>query len=478
MADSKSLSSGVSKLDYVFKNVWEGADDALKERIHDFSDDYKLFLDASKTERECAAEIRKRATDMGFVDLNAFLEDGGKPETGDKFYIVDKNKSLILIVMGEEPLSKGFKGVGAHIDSPRLDLKQNPLYEEEDMAYFKTHYYGGIKKYQWLATPLALHGVVVKKGGEVVNISIGDSDEDPVFFIADLLPHLAKEQMAKKLSEAVAGEALNVMVGSEYSKDDESKSRVKDRVFELLEQAYGISALDLMTAELEIVPAGKARDMGFDRSLIVAYGHDDRSCAYATMQAVFEVERPKYSSIALFVDKEEIGSAGSTAAGALFLERVLGELVYAACKDSCPSVDIELRRSFSNSKFLSADVTAAFDPNYPNVLDKRNSSRINYGVCISKYTGHGGKYSTNDAHAEFLREVVDVFEDNSVVWQSGEMGKVDQGGGGTIASELAVYGGEVIDCGIPTLSMHGTYELVAKADVYMAYKAYHGFFNS
>lgn len=468
----KSKKSGSA---HVYKNIWTIADQSLKERIYDFSDDYKLFLDNSKTEREAVVEIVKRAKDMGFIDLEVFLEEGGIPSVGDKFYIVNKKKAVCLIVMGEEELEKGFRGIGSHLDSPRLDLKHNTLYQEEDMAYFKTHYYGGIKKYQWLATPLSIHGTVVKKGGECVEISIGESDEDPVFFIADLLPHLGQDQAKKTLREAVAGESLNLLVGSEFSSNEDVEFRAQEKVYELLKEKYDIEAGDLMSSEIQIVPAGKSRDLGFDKSLILAYGHDDKCCAYASMQAIFEVERPKNTCIAVFVDKEEIGSVGSTSVNSMFFERVLSQLISSVSDEK---ETLRLHKALGNSKFLSADVTAALDPNYPEVLDKYNAARINYGVCISRYTGSGGKYSTNDVNAEFLREVVDLFDVGSVLWQTGEFGKVDQGGAGTIAGDFAKYGGEVVDVGIATLSMHGTYEVISKADLYMTYKAYHSFFRN
>lgn len=464
-----------SKYEHSFKNVWENKDEGLKARIYDFNDDYKAFLDASKTERESVEEIVKRAQDMGFVDLEAFLENGGKPAFGDKFYVVNKKKAVCLVVMGENSLDKGFRSVGSHIDCPRLDLKNNPLYEEESLAYFKTHYYGGIKKYQWLATPLALHGTIVKKGGESFNISIGENEDEPVFFIADLLPHLDRNQGNTVVSKAFQAENLNVLVGSLLSDNEDVEGRIKEKIYEILQSEYGINALDLLSAEIEVVPAGKARDLGFDRSMIAAYGHDDRSCSYASMQAIFEVERPKYTAISAFYDKEEIGSEGVAGATSMFFERVLTELI-AATLDM--NTTVALQRSFSGAKFLSADVTAALDPNYPDTHDKHNAARLNKGVCISKYTGSGGKYGTNDANAEFLREVVDIFEANDIYWQVGELGKADQGGGGTIAAELAKYGADVLDCGVPLLCMHGTYEVAAKADVYMAYKAYHSFFKA
>lgn len=464
-----------SKYEHSFKNVWENKDEALKTRIYDFNDDYKAFLDASKTERESVEEIVKRAQDMGFVDLEAFLENGGKPAFGDKFYAVNKKKAVCLVVMGENSLDKGFRSVGSHIDCPRLDLKNNPLYEEENLAYFKTHYYGGIKKYQWLAIPLALHGTIVKKGGETFNISIGENEDEPVFFIADLLPHLDRNQGNTVVSKAFQAENLNVLVGSLLSDNEDVEGRIKEKIYELLMSEYGIDALDLLSAEIEVVPAGKARDLGFDRSMIAAYGHDDRSCAYTSMQAIFDLERPKFTAIAAFYDKEEIGSEGVAGATSMFFERVLTELIASTLE---MNTTVALQRSFSNAKFLSADVTAALDPNYPDTHDKLNAARINKGVCISKYTGSGGKYGTNDANAEFQREVIDIFEANGIYWQVGELGKADQGGGGTIAAELAKYGAEVLDCGIPLLCMHGTYEVAAKADVYMAYKAYHSFFKA
>ncbi len=464
----------ISELKHEFKNVWREVDDKTLNTIFKMGEDYKKFLDASKTEREATAEIVRRAKVNGFVDIEDFIKDNKAISAGDKIYAVNRNKSVVLYVIGEELIEKGVRIVGGHIDSPRLDLKPNPLYEEEEMAMFKTHYYGGIKNYQWLSNPLSLHGRIMKKNGEYVDISVGEEESDPVFFITDLLPHLAKDQYKKSLSEAVPGESLNLLIGSMPIKaDKDEKELVKAKVLQILSEKYDVKEFDLLSSEIEVVPSGKARDLGFDRSMIMGYGHDDRVCSYTGMMAIFDVDKPKYTSVGMYMDKEEIGSTGNTGSLSAFFENTLAELINLQ-KGSY--TELLMRRCLNNTKVLSADVTAAFDPNFPSVLEKNNATRINRGIAFSKYTGSGGKYSTSDANAEYFREIVDVFEEADVIWQVGELGKVDQGGGGTIAYILANRGADVIDCGVPVLSMHGTYEVASKADIYMAYKAYHAFF--
>ena len=448
--------------------VWDLVKPGEKKKIFEFAERYKGFLDAAKTEREGVQAIEAFAKKNGFKDIS-------KGGSGKKFYKINKNKGIALAVLGKSPLSSGINFIASHIDSPRLDLKQNPLYEEVDLAFLKTHYYGGIKKYQWLARPLAIHGTVLKKDGSALNLHIGETRNDPVFTIADLLPHLShKLQSDKKVSEAFEGEKLNVLVGSLPLGDDETKERFKLAVLEYLFSAYGVIEEDLMSAEIEIVPAGRARDVGLDRGLVGAYGQDDRSCAYASMEALGGVETPERAAVALFMDKEEIGSDGSTGAKSRFLEDFVSDLFEVAGQEASAKT---LRSCLMKSRALSADANAALDPDYQEVHEKRNAARIGYGVCITKFTGSRGKYGSSDANAEYVADIRRLFNENKVVWQTGEIGKVDEGGGGTIAKFLAVYGMEVLDCGTPILSMHSPLEIASKADIYMTYKAYDAFFN-
>lgn len=458
---------------HTFKNVWENADEAQTKEIFSLNDEYKKFLDRGKTERECARDIVKMAQENGYVSVESVIEAGQKIEPGMKIYALNRDKSIILFVVGKEPIEKGMRIVGGHIDSPRLDLKPFPLYEDSGIAMFKTHYYGGVRKYQWASIPLAMHGVVMNKNGEKINICIGEDADDPVLFITDLLPHLAKDQNQKKLGEAITGEGLNLLVGT-IPASDEEKDKVKMNVMRLLNEKYGIEEIDFTSAELEIVPAGKARDVGFDRSMISAYGHDDRVCSFAGVKAILETENPTYTAVGMFMDKEEVGSMGNTGSESRYFENMVAELIALQADQYS---DLLVRRSLSATKVLSADVCAAFDPNYPEVSDKRNTSFIGNGVQITKYTGARGKAGCNDANAEFVSEVRNLFDENGIVWQIGELGKVDQGGGGTIAYILANAGAEVVDCGTPMLSMHAPYEIVSKADVYMTYKAYKAFMN-
>ncbi len=459
---------------YEFRNVWQFSSDEEVEAIFDFSEGYKRFLDVGKTERESAREIVRLAQLNGYVDLEARIASGEALKAGEKLYAINRDKAVILFVIGQQPIEKGLRIVGGHIDAPRIDLKPFPLYEESELAMLKTHYYGGIKKYQWTSMPLAIHGRIVKPGGEVVDIAIGEDDEDPVFFITDLLPHLAKDQMTKTLGEGISGEGLNVLIGSMPVKETGAKEKVKEAVLNHLEKVYGIREVDFVTAEIEIVPAGKARDVGFDRSLISAYGHDDRVCSYAGVEAIFATENPPFTAVGMFMDKEEVGSNGNTGSESLYFENCVAELIQL---QNGQYNELLLRRAFTHTKVLSADVTAAFDPNFPEVLDKRNASKVNYGICLSKYTGVRGKGGCSDANAEFVGYVRDVFEDAGVIWQSGELGKVDQGGGGTIAYILANRGAEVLDCGVPVLSMHGPYEVISKADLFMTFRGYKAFFE-
>ncbi|HEX3012065.1 MAG TPA: aminopeptidase, partial [Syntrophomonadaceae bacterium] len=392
---------------------------------------------------------------------------------GQKLIITSKGKVWALVVVGKEPLEKGLNIIASHIDSPRLDLKPRPLYEADGMVLFKTHYYGGIKKYQWVAMPLALHGVVVKKDGKVVNIVLGEDKDDMVFTIADLLPHLAKDQMDKKMAEAVKGEALNVLIGSRPTAEGDNDP-LKQQVLKLLKDKYDIEEDDFTSAELELVPAHDAREIGFDRSMIGAYGQDDRVSAYTSLISTLEVENPGRTAVCLFVDKEEIGSTGNTGLQSLVIENLVAELMHLTGNNDYYS----LRKALVNSYALSADVNSAVDPNYPDVFEKMNNSFMGNGIVLTKYTGSRGKYDSNDANPEFLGQMRKLFDDNEVIWQIGELGKVDIGGGGTVAQYMARYGMEVVDCGVALLGMHSPFEVASKADVYMAYKAYKAFLQN
>ena len=452
--------------------VWDVLGPGEKKKVFEFAERYKTFLDSAKTEREAVRLIEDFAKKKGFKDIT-------RAKAGKRFYKINKNKNIVLAVVGKKPLVSGVNLIASHIDSPRLDLKQNPLYEEVDLALLKTHYYGGIKKYQWLARSLAIHGKVIKKDGSHLDLHVGESDEDPVFTIADLLPHLShKVQTEKKVSEAFEGEKLNVLVGSIPIGDDEIKERFKLAVLQYLFDTYGIVEEDLVSSEIEIVPAGKARDVGWDRSLIGGYGQDDRVCAYATLEAVGELKAPETTAVALFIDKEEIGSDGSTGAKSRFLEDFVADLFEVTGQQAGGAGGAALRSCLMSSRALSADVNGALDPDYQDVHEKRNAARIGYGVCITKFTGSRGKFGSSDANAEYVAHIRKLFNENRVVWQTGELGKVDEGGGGTIAKFLAVYGLEVVDCGTPLLSMHSPFEIASKADIHMTCKGYQAFFNS
>lgn len=450
------------------KNIWTELSPPERDNVMIFAEDYKLFLNKGKTERESVELAVNYARSKGFRSLEEFK--GIKP--GDKVYTVNRGKSLVLAVVGSEPLEAGINIVGAHVDAPRIDLKPQPLYEDNGLALFKTHYYGGIKKYHWVGIPLALHGVVVKGSGEKINIVIGEKGGEPLFTITDLLPHLAKDQMEKKLSEAITGEGLNVLVGGIPLKDDDIKDKVKQTVLTYLKETYGLEEEDFISAELELVPAWPAADIGFDRSMLGGYGQDDRVCSYTALRAVCEINQPRRTAAVILADKEEIGSAGNTGMQAVFFQNFVAEL---AVRTMSNYNDLALRRILANSRALSADVNAALDPNYKEVMDKLNASRLGNGIVITKYTGSRGKSGANDAHAEFVGHVRRLFNKEKVVWQSGELGKVDQGGGGTIAYLMAAYGMDVLDCGIALLGMHSTFEVASKADIYMAYRAYLAF---
>jgi len=460
------------KITHSFKNAWEAITESEQKNVFAFSDEYKSFLDKGKTERECTDVIIRITELNGFRNIEEIITNNEEIKPGMKIYANNKDKSVLLVVVGQDKIEAGMNVLGTHIDSPRLDLKPFPLYEDGGMALFKTHYYGGIKKYQWTSIPIALHGVIFKKDGEKVDIIIGEENADPVFFISDLLPHLAKDQMEKKLSEGITGEGLNIIVGSIPLGDKDIDKKVKFNIMRILKDKYGIEEEDFTVAEIQAVPAFKAKDVGFDRSLLAGYGHDDRVCSFAALKAILEIENPKKTCVAFFADKEEIGSRGNTGMESMFFENMIAELITLQNKSYN---GLLLRRAFSASKVLSGDVAAGFDPNFPDVLDKRNAAFIGKGVSIIKYTGSRGKSGSNDANAEFIAKVRKIFNDNNIVWQVGELGKVDQGGGGTIAFILAKYGAEVIDCGVPVLSMHAPYELISKIDIYMTYKGYKAF---
>lgn len=463
------------KLTHNWENVWEKIDNGENKDIFKFGDDYKEFLNVAKTERLATDEIIRIAENNGYENLDNLIERKEKLKPGQKIYANNKGKSVVMYVIGSEDITKGMNIIGSHVDAPRIDLKQFPLYEDSELALLKTHYYGGIKKYQWVSLPLALHGVIVKNNGEKINISIGENEDDPIFMITDLLPHLAKDQMAKKLSEGITGEGLNIIIGSIPYNEEDLSDKIKLNILNMLNEKYDITEEDFTTAEFQAVPAGKARDLGLDRSLISAYGQDDRVCAYTSLRAILDIDSPRKTAVALFADKEEIGSVGNTGMDSLFFENITSEVV-ALTRDNYS--ELLLKRALLNSRVLSADVSAAFDPNYPEVLDKRNAPFIGKGITLVKYTGARGKGGSNDANAEYISDVRRIFNENNIIWQMGELGKVDQGGGGTIAYMLSKYGMEVVDCGVPVLSMHAPFEVVSKADVYMTYKGYNAFYRA
>ena len=459
------------------KNVWTVSDAAKKEMIFKFCEDYKKYISDCKTERECAAEAIKIAENAGYRDLKKVIAENGKLKTGDKVYACHMGKTLALFNIGKEPLENGMKILGAHIDSPRIDVKQNPLYEDSDMALLDTHYYGGIKKYQWVALPLAMHGVVALKDGRTVNVVIGEDMNDPVLGVTDLLIHLAAEQMEKKGAKVVEGENLDVLIGSIPEKEDdkkddkEAKESVKAAMLRIFKEKYGIEEEDFFSAELEIVPAGPARDYGMDRSMIMGYGHDDRVCAYPSFEAIAAMEKPEITSVCLLVDKEEIGSVGASGMQSRFFENTVAEVMNAAGTYS----ELALRRALKNSSVLSSDVSAAFDPNFPSVMTKRNAAYFGRGLVFNKYTGARGKSGSNDANAEYVGALRAIMDRNEVAFQTAELGKVDQGGGGTIAYILANYGMRVIDSGVAVLNMHAPWEIISKVDLYEAYRGYIAF---
>lgn len=455
------------------KNAWAQYDAAGMEKIEAFAKSYCAFLDHGKTERECVAQAVRAAEAAGFVDLRQATRESRALSAGDRVYVNWMNKSFMCFVVGSAPLEMGMNILGAHIDSPRLDVKQNPLYEEAELAYLDTHYYGGIKKYQWVAQPLALHGVLCKKDGSTVTVAIGEDADDPVFYITDLLPHLAQEQMAKTAAKAIEGEDLNLIIGGlPVTPEGEEKASVTAGVLAILKDKYGVEEEDFLSAELEIVPAGKARDVGFDRSMILSYGHDDRVCAYPSMQAVLDFEDvPAYTLCAVLTDKEEIGSVGATGMNSQFFENIVAEFADLAGAKG----DLALRRVLANSRMLSSDVSAGFDPNFAGAFEKKNAAFLGRGLCFNKYTGSRGKTGSNDANAEYIAQLRRILDDAEVAFQTCELGRVDLGGGGTIAYMCAKYGMNVIDAGVAVLSMHAPYEVISKVDLYEAYRGYCAF---
>lgn len=451
------------RLYYKRKNGRLVSSDETLNKADEYCEGYKSFLNKAKTEREAVKAATQMAKANGFSEFCR----GKAYKAGDKVYINNRGKTLALAVIGEQPVEQGVNITAAHIDSPRLDLKPNPLYEDTDLALFKTHYYGGIKKYQWTAVPLSLHGVFVLKDGTVKEVSIGENENEPKFVINDLLPHLASEQIKRPLNEGVKGEELNVLVGSHPFKDDNGSELVKLNILKLLNEKYGVTEEDFLSAELEMVPAAKSTDIGFDRSLIGSYGQDDRVCAYPALTAVLEVEKPEKTALAILTDKEEIGSCGNTGLESDFLRFVIGDL--AKMQNGDPTVALR------NSKCLSADVNAGLDPTFQDVMEKKNASFLNYGVVVTKYTGARGKSGTSDASAEYVAQIRNMLDNAGIIWQTGELGKVDIGGGGTVAMFIANMGVDVVDLGVPVLSMHAPFETTAKFDVYMCYRAMYEF---
>ncbi len=452
------------------KNAWQSYTKKDLTKLEKLAKGYRNFLDHGKTERECVSQVITMAEQAGYRNLEQIIEQGSQIKNGDKIYAVWMKKTVALFNIGQQPLATGLAILGAHLDSPRLDIKQNPLYEESEQAYLDTHYYGGIKKYQWVTLPLAIHGVVAKKDGSVITVNIGDGDDDPVFCITDLLIHLSQKQLEKKGSVLIEGESLDLLIGSIPQKGVK-KDAVKANILRILQEKYDIEEEDFLSAELEIVPAGKAKEAGFDQSLIMAYGHDDRVCAYASLMALLEQDAAERTSCCILVDKEEIGSVGATGAQSLFFENTVAEIMSAMKAYST----IDLRRALANSKMLSSDVSAAYDPLYADVYEKRNAAYLSYGLVFNKYTGARGKSGSNDANAEYVAEIRRIMDEQQIAFQTAELGKVDAGGGGTIAYILALYGMDVIDCGVAVLNMHAPWELISKADLYEAFRGYLAF---
>ena len=453
------------------ENAWNSYSEQDLELMDALIKDYKYFLDHGKTERECVREIIATARQWGYRPLDELMAQNYVLRTGDKVYAQTKGKAVVLINIGLFPIEEGMNILGAHIDSPRLDLKMNPLYEDTELAYFDTHYYGGVKKYQWATIPLALHGVVIKTDGTRVEVVIGEDEDDPVVGITDLLPHLAAKQMEKKASVVIEGEGLDVLIGSRPLKDTEEKEKVKANILALLKEKYDFEEDDFLSAEIEVVPAGKARDFGLDRSMIMAYGQDDRVCAYTSLMAMLAIDKPTRTTACILVDKEEIGSVGASSMESKFFENTISEVLYSMMKKD----ELYLRRTLANSKMLSSDVSAAYDPLYASVFEKKNTAYFGKGVVFNKYTGARGKAGSNDAGAEYVARIRRVMETNKVAYQFAELGRVDEGGGGTIAYIPAGYNMDVIDCGVAVLSMHAPWEVTSKSDIFETEKCYEAF---
>ena len=452
------------------RSGWLDTDDEKFGKIFDFCNGYMEFLNRSKTEREFAANAKQVVKENGFVDINKVEQ----LNPGDRVYFVNREKSVYLAVIGKQKLEDGLHIIGSHIDSPRLDLKPNPVYEDGELAYFNTHYYGGIKKYQWTTIPLSLHGVIIKANGEKITVNIGEDENDPIFTITDLLPHLAKEQVNKKLGEAIEGEKLNLLIGGIPSLDQNAKEKVKLNILKILNEKYGIIERDFISSELEFVPSFKARSLGFDYGMVAAYGQDDKLCSYTSLKAIMDIINPEKTAVCILTDKEEIGSMGNTGMKSHVFDYFISELLNKRGENRPNALD----KVFCYSKMLSADVDGAYDPLYRNVSDKYNSSFLSKGVTLNKYTGVRGKSGASDANAEYVAWVRNLFEENDIKYQVTELGKVDEGGGGTIAYMLANKGVDVIDCGVPILSMHAPYEVASKFDIYEAYRAYKAFLDS
>lgn len=455
------------------KNPWQKYLGNKKEELFDFCNGYIDYMSLCKTERECVLTSIDMAMALGYRDLEEVIENKEKLKPGDKVFINNKDKALALFLIGEEPLEKGMRIIGSHVDSPRLDLKQNPLYEDSNLAMMETHYYGGLKKYQWVTLPLALHGVVIKKDGTKIDVVIGEDSSDPVVGISDLLIHLSADQLQKKANVVIEGEDLNLLVGNMPLEGSE-KDAVKANILNILKEKYDFEEADFLSAEIEVVPAGRAREYGLDRSMVMAYGQDDRVCAYTSLMALLDIDKTRYTSVILLVDKEEVGSNGATGMHSKFFENTVAEVMDRLGEYS----SLKLRRALSNSKMLSADVTAAYDPNYPSVMEKKNSSYFGKGLVFSKYTGARGKSGCNDANPEFMAWLRNIMDENDIAYQTAELGKVDQGGGGTIAYILAEYNMEVIDCGVALQNMHAPWEVASKLDIYETMRGYKAFLES
>lgn len=443
------------------QNAWKSYDEEKLAKVNGLAKEYMDFLDNGKTERECVDTIVNMIEEAGYVELPSLIAEGKKLSAGDKVYAVLMNKTLVMFQMGTKPMTAGMNILGAHIDSPRLDVKQNPLYEDSDFALLDTHYYGGVKKYQWVTLPLAIHGVVAKKDGSIVEISIGENEDDPVFFISDLLVHLSAEQLKKPAATVIEGEALDIMVGS-MPLADEEKDAVKANVLKILKDNYDIEEEDFLSAELEVVPAGKAREAGFDRSMVLAYGQDDRVCAYTSLKAMLEIGQTERTACCILVDKEEIGSVGATGMQSKFFENTVAEVMNLAGEYS----ELNVRRCLAACDMLSSDVSAAFDPSYASAFEKKNAAFFGKGMVFNKFTGSRGKGGSNDANPEYIAHIRGIMDESEVAYQTAELGKVDVGGGGTIAYILALYGMNVIDCGVAVLNMHAPWEATSKADIY------------